>query len=162
LTCATLSDYAAPLVHFILDELTMKKFLLYLIPFLICFFENAIAENSRDLQEICQLTIDIGILDDYYHAKELPERKPLLILKNEYVKSEPSLVKFGERVQYASRNELELKGKSRPYLEFSKVVISGGNAYIEFLYPPEGLAGRVNLVKGERGWRIESHDIVER
>lgn len=138
----------------------MKKFLPYLIPFLILFYENAMADNPRDLQEICQLTIDMSTLDKYFHAEELSERKPLLIMKNEYIEQEPLLVKFGKKVQYISRNEL--RGKSRPYFEFSKILISGSSAHVEFLYPPEGLAGRVNLFKDERGWHIKNHNIVER
>jgi hypothetical protein len=50
------------------------------------------ADNPQDLQEIYQRTIDMDILDKYFHAKTLPERKPLLILKNEYIGPEPSLV----------------------------------------------------------------------
>jgi hypothetical protein len=138
----------------------MKKFLRYLIPFLICFFENAMADSLRDLQEIYQLTIDMRILEDYFQAETLPERKPLLILKNEYTEPEPPLVKFGAPVQYVSRDEL--KEKSRPYLEFSSVVIREDNAHVEFLYPPEGLAGRVDLFKDARGWHITRHNMVER
>jgi hypothetical protein len=113
-----------------------------------------------DLQEICQLTIDLRTLDKYFHIEELPERKPLLILKNEYVESEPSLVKFGESVQYVSRNEL--KNKPRPYLEFSKIEVDENAAHVEFLYPSEGIAGRVKFFKNALGWHIEAHHIAER
>jgi hypothetical protein len=138
----------------------MKKFLSYLIPFLLCFFENAMADSPRDVQEIYQITIDMRILEKYFHAETLPERKPLLILKNEHTEPEPPLVKFGVPVQYVSRDEL--KEKSRPYLEFSTVVISEDRAHVEFLYPPEGLAGKVDLFKDARGWHITRHSTVER
>jgi hypothetical protein len=138
----------------------MKKILLYFVLFFICFIESACAHSPRDLQEICQLTIDMSSLGKYFHADILPERKPLLILKNEYTEKEPALLKFGEKVKYISSDEI--KEKPSPYLEFSKIEISGNSAYVDFLYPPEGLAGKVYFLKDERGWHIKSHSLVER
>lgn len=138
----------------------MKKFLLYLVAFFICFFGSAMAGNLMDLQEICQLTLDMNTLDKYFHVDKLPKRKPLLIVRNDYIASEPALLKFGEKVKYISRNELN--SSPSPYLEFLKITISGNSAYVEFLYPPEGLAGKAKFFKDERGWHIKSHSIAER
>jgi len=138
----------------------MKQISSFLVIFFVCFFQIASADNSRDLQDICQLTLEMSSLDKYYHIDKLPERKPLLILKNEYTNHEPDLFKFGEKVKYVSRNGIY--EKSRNYFEFSKIEISGNSAYVEFLYPPEGLVGKVNFVKDELGWHIKNHKIVER
>ncbi len=138
----------------------MKKILFYLVLVLACFCGNAGAGGSNDLQAICQLTLDMSSLDKYFHVDKLPERKPLLILINKHTITEPSLFKFGEKVRYISKKKI--KGKSRPYLEFSKIEISENSAYVEFLYPPEGIAGKVNFVKDALGWHIKNHSIVER
>jgi hypothetical protein len=137
----------------------MGKFLLYLIAFLFLSVKGAIASTQQELQEVCQLTIDMNIMDKYFH-EELAERKPLSILKNTYIELEPPLVKFGESVQYISHEELE--ANQRPYLEFSKIIINKNAAHVEFLYPIEGVEGRVKLLKDEHGWHIKSHKIIER
>ncbi|MEN6439955.1 MAG: hypothetical protein ABFD97_15370 [Syntrophobacter sp.] len=138
----------------------MKRVAIYFSLLSIFFFVSAGADNSHDLQEICQLTLNMSSLDKYFHIDKLPERKPLLILTNDQIQSKPDLFKFGERVKYVSLDEIKVK--SSPYLEFSKIKFSGNNAYLEFLYPPEGIAGKVDFVKDERGWHIKSHKIVER
>lgn len=138
----------------------MKRIAVCLALFSVCFLGNASADSSKDLQDVCQLTLDMSSLDKYFHIDKLPERKPLLILKNAQTRSEPGLFKFGEKVRYVSLDEI--KGKSSPYLEFTKVELSAKSAYIEFTYPPEGIAGKVEFVKDDRGWHISSHKLVER
>lgn len=138
----------------------MKTSFLFLIVLIVCVFGSASACGSSDLQQICQLTIDMRDLDKYFHVDKLPDRKPLLVIKNQYTAGEPALFKFGEKVRYVLPNEMRLK--PRPYFEFSKIQITGNSAYVEFVYPPEGLAGKVDLLKDERGWHTKSHSIVER
>jgi hypothetical protein len=122
--------------------------------------QRAMSSGVTDMQELCQLTLDMNALDAYFHIDERPERKPLIILRNKHVETEPALVKFGEKVRYASRDELESQGK--PYFEFTDIRFEADAADIAFVYPPEGIAGDVHLVRDGAGWRIESHRIVER
>jgi len=122
--------------------------------------EAAMASGNSDLQQVYQATLDSSALDRYFHVDALPERKPLLILKNDQVLGEPKLTKFGESIKYVSRAEIELN--RLPHLEFLRFSINGDSAHVEFAYPPEGIAGVVTLAKDGSGWHVTSHSIVER
>lgn len=139
----------------------MTRLILCLTAFLFVLGpQRAMSSGATDVQELCQLTLDMDALDAYFHIDERPERKPLTILRNKHVETEPALVKFGEKVTYASRDEIESQRK--PYFEFTNIHIEADAADIAFVYPPEGIAGDVHLVRDGADWRIESHRIAER
>lgn len=115
---------------------------------------------KRDLQQITQIVIDLDKLGKYYHADETPGRKPLVIIKNDVLKEELDIYKFGQPVKFLSRREVE--GEDKPFFEFTKIEIRDRTALVEFRYPVEGIAGTVKLSKQSDKWNIETSQIVER
>ena len=111
--------------------------------------------NKEDLQKISQLVIELKALQPYYHVDELPDRKPLVIMTNDVMRTGPPLRLFGHPVLY-----LHHPG-SRPYFEFRKILVEKGLVSVEFRYPIEGIRGVVRLSKQSGGWAVESHTIVE-
>ena len=78
--------------------------LLFLAAFIGCKNEDS------DLQKVFQMTLDLPELQEYYHVDSLPERKPLIVLKNEYLNNTPHLVKFNEPVTFLTQEEIYEKG----------------------------------------------------
>jgi len=123
--------------------------------------QNSIIKDSTDMQseltQIWQLVINLEELQAFYHA-ELPERKPLRILKNELMALEPALVQFGMPVMFVAPKETQ---KGEAFLKFVKTEVAGDKANIEFKYPIEGVKGIVSLVKDKTGWKVQTKRIVE-
>jgi hypothetical protein len=110
-----------------------------------------------DTEQLYQLTIDLPPLEKYFHPSE-PSRKPLYVVKNDAVKGDLKLTKFGEPVEFVPLEELEEDEK--PYFEFSSVEIGDDVATVGFRYPVEGIRGKVNF-KYDGEWKVLSHEIVE-
>lgn len=115
--------------------------------------------TSSDVAHIVQLVIDLPALQKYYHVDDAPNRKPLLILKNELIASEPQLSKFDEPVKFATCDEL--KATNKPYLEFVKLETKGDAATVVFRYRVEGIEGRLTLDKLGDAWRVQEQQLVE-
>jgi hypothetical protein len=115
---------------------------------------------TTDLRKVCQRTLDMPALHEFFHVDTFPQRKPLLVLKNEFTASEPLLAKFGEQVVYVTRAEID--STRLPYFEFSRVQITGNTAHVEFAYAVERIGGTVDFVREGEAWKIERSHIVER
>lgn len=124
-------------------------------PFVQSGKEGAMAISKKDKEQIAQCVLDLEALQPYYHAGEVPGRKPLLILKNEHMKDEPRLDKFGEPVRFVS------EPGDAPFFEFSSIKIDKETATVEFRYPVEGIHGSVILRKAGAAWKVESHSLKE-
>lgn len=115
--------------------------------------------SKDDRHQILQLTIDLDVLDKYYH-EGVAGRKPLQIVKSEAVPDALDLKKFGEPVRVIPRADAE--GKGLAYLEIKKLEIDGTRAQVDFAYPVEGVQGTAKFQKGDAGWRVESRELHER
>ena len=115
--------------------------------------------NMDDVTQIVQLTIDLPALQKFYHVADAAGRKPLLILKNEFVTAELSLTKFDEPVGFVTCDELKTTGK--PYLEFTALNIAGDKASAVFRYRVEGIEGRLSFDKEAGAWRVAKQELVE-
>lgn len=110
-----------------------------------------------DLKEICQLTLDLGWLQNFYHP-DSPGRKPLVILKNKFFRELPTLTKFGEPVSFRSKAAInKLKLEEDAYFEFTNIEINETSAIVEFEYPIEGVFGKVVFIKSGKKWEIIEH-----
>ena len=120
--------------------------------------QGRVDKATGDISAIAQLIIDLDVLQQYYHVDEVKGRKPLLIVRNKYMKHEPRLTKFGESVRFVSQSE----AGDRPYLVFTNIEIAGETASVNFQYPVEGVLGSVNLRKLNASWRVEDRELYER
>jgi hypothetical protein len=117
------------------------------------------ATASSDVAHILQLVIDLPALQKYYHVDDAPNRKPLFILKNELIASEPQLSKFDEPVKFATCDQL--KATNQPYLEFVKLETRGDTAAVVFRYRVEGIEGRLTFDRQNDAWRVQEQQLVE-
>jgi hypothetical protein len=115
--------------------------------------------DKSESQQVAQATIDLEALQKYLHP-DAPDRKPLRVLNEGPMSSEPPLTKFGAPVEYVSRSSAKASGK--PYFEFTTLEISGNAAAVTFTYPVEGISGRVNLRRTNGHWQIENHSLNEK
>ena len=118
--------------------------------------ENNMKENNAT-EAICQLTLDLPNLQQYYHSDK-PGRKPLNVIKNDVLKEEISLTKFGEAVKFISKDEAA-KNKTAA-LEFTSIKIADKTANVEFRYAIEGIRGTVELKFTDK-WEVVSSNIKE-
>ncbi|HSK73697.1 MAG TPA: hypothetical protein VK892_18510 [Pyrinomonadaceae bacterium] len=121
--------------------------------------ENNMKENNtnNDVQQISQLTLDLPKLQQYYHSDK-PGRKPLNIVKNEVLKDDVSLTKFGEPVKFISADEAA--EKKIPAIEFTSIKINDKTATVEFRYAVEGIRGKAEFKFTDK-WEVVSSSIVE-
>ena len=106
-------------------------------------------------QTLCQMTIDLPALEGYFHPTA-PNRKPLLVLKNNQVEN-LSLEKFGEPVKFVSADQ----AKGLPVFEFTSVEVKDTTASVSFKYAVEGIKGKVNFKKDGDSWKVESKEVTE-
>lgn len=112
--------------------------------------------SKEDRQELVQQTIDLDVLEKYYHA-ELPDRKPLRVLKNAVVTEDLALKKFGAPVRVIAKGE-----EGAPFLEIRKVDATGAEATVHFAYPIEGIGGEAKFVKKDGAWQLQGRHLSER
>jgi len=110
------------------------------------------SSTSAAVRAVMQATLNHPEIEEYFHVEVLPERKPLVLLKNSYFESEPPLKKFGLPVVYAT--EAELRRAKRPYFEVQRLIINTDLAQVLFWYPPEGLGGTVYLRSVNDRWSV--------
>lgn len=122
--------------------------------------ENTTMNNSKSKDatgQICQLTIDLPNLQQYYHSDK-PGRKPLYVVKNANIKDDISLTKFGEAVKFISAEEAA--DKKVAALEFTSIKIADKTATVEFRYAVEGIRGTVEFKFTDK-WEVASSNISE-
>lgn len=122
-------------------------------------------ENSRSLpamtdqnEQLCQMTLDLPQLEGYFHQLA-PNRKPLRVLKNNVVKENIKLIKFGEPVRLVTLAEVEKE--ELPFFEFTAIEIKKDAATVIFRYPVEGITGTVDFKREADKWKIVSQKIAE-
>jgi hypothetical protein len=117
------------------------------------------APVPTDVQQVCQLTIDLPELDKYYHS-DLPGRRPLRVVRAEALRDTPVLIKFGQAAVYISPEDGRQDDKA--YIEFTRIEVGADYAEIEFRYPVEGIRGTVHLRKTGGAWKVQSSSLAER
>lgn len=106
------------------------------------------------------MTIDLPELQQYYHIKELPDRMPLPIIRNQFIKDIKSLNKFGQSIVFITEEEANQK-KINHYFKFTKISLTKNICYVNFEYPIEGLAGKIEFMKDKGNWIIKNSNIAE-
>lgn len=109
---------------------------------------------SKDLQEICQMTLGLNWLRGFYHD-DSPRRKPLVILKNNFLKEPLDLKMFGQPALFLSENEIKQQN-IEAYFIFEDVKLFEDSAIVEFRYPVEGVFGKVFFGKSRNSWKVIS------
>lgn len=115
--------------------------------------------NNENLEEVIQKAIDLAKLQQYYHINEIPNRFPLIILKNDKIPSILKLNKFGKQVEILDESTITKQNKA--YLVFSKTNITENTASIHFSYPIEGIRVRIEFIKKDNKWLIKESELVE-
>ena len=133
-----------------------------LILIIILFGLNSFAfgQVNKESQSLIQMCIDLDDLQQYYHKDKVEERKPLIIFNNGIVPANLSLVKFGESVQFMTREGLFFNN-IKAYLDFAKFEISSSKADIEFHYQIEGLTVLLTFEKNDGKWVIKTKKLIE-
>jgi len=119
---------------------------------------NQANANKADVGRLVQLTIDLDILEKYYHP-EVPGRKPLCVVKTESMPDDLSLTKFGEPVRFIPASQREKAPAA--CLELSSIQIQGDTASVEFAYDAEGIRGEVSFRRTGGEWRVENRKLHE-
>ncbi|PIQ87430.1 MAG: hypothetical protein COV74_00730 [Candidatus Omnitrophica bacterium CG11_big_fil_rev_8_21_14_0_20_45_26] len=135
-----------------------KGFLLTTIILVGCFRSTPTAE----LQLILQQLVDLQELQQYYHADVLPDRKPLVIVKNALIPNGLHLVKFDTPVRILSMREINDDKSIKSFVEITKLEIKQKTCLTTFKYPSEGLLIRAKLIKKDGEWIIVEKELTER
>lgn len=115
------------------------------------------SKSNDAVRQLCQLTIDLPNLQQYFHSDQ-PGRKPLNVIRNSELKDDVSLTKFGEPVKFISAGQAA-KNKV-PAIEFTSIEISDKTAKVEFRYAVEGIGGTVEFKFTDK-WEVTSSNITE-
>lgn len=117
-------------------------------------------QTMEDKQSVIQMSIDLVDLQPYYRADKIKGRKPLVISDNGIVPANLKLTKFGEPVEFMTKEELFFNVKTE-YLDFEKFEISPTQADVEFQYNVEGLTIRLTFEKSDDNWVIGTKKLIE-
>ncbi len=117
-------------------------------------------QTNEEIQTVVQMCIDLEDFQAYYHEDEIEGRKPLIIYHDGMVPSDLTLIKFGEPVQFMTKEEIFFYNK-QAYLDFDKFEISPTRADIEFRYDIEGLTISLTLKKVDGNWTIKRRKLIE-
>jgi hypothetical protein len=116
------------------------------------------AFHQKDVGTILQLVLDDERLDAYFKIDTKPERKPLVVLENQFTKRASNLKKFGQPVVLLERKKTT---ESTPLLDISEVTFEKDSANVRFFYTPERIRGDVGLKKAAADWKIERFDLAQ-
>jgi len=120
-----------------------------------------IAENTNDdIDQIIKQCIDLPNLQSYYHIDKDPNRSPLRIALIDSISRNIALKKFETEVIFVEKTSLE--SENSPYLEFTKIDIKDSTAFVEMIYPAEGIRCSIELIKTEKVWSVENSKLVEK
>ncbi len=132
-----------------------------LIGLLIGHTTLAFGQTNNDKQTVIQMSIDLNELQQYYHVDASEGWKPLIIYNDGIVPTTLELTKFGEAVQFMTKEELFFYNK-QAYLDFEKFEISPTRAYIEFQHNVEGLTIKLTFEKKNNIWKIKTKKLAEK
>jgi hypothetical protein len=109
-----------------------------------------------ELVSVLQQTLDLDAMKPFWHD-ELPNRKPLVVLRSHVCKDEPKLSKFGKPVVFVDADKAE-----DPYFAFTRVDAHGETVSVTFSYPVEGVTGRAVFAKKNGAWVLTGKEVAER
>jgi len=113
--------------------------------------------NLCDTLIIVSKMIDLPDLEQFYHADVFPNRKPLIIMKNDVFGKDFEFFKFREKVLFQTENELKPILEIpyiTPYLEFITFEIKNDTANVLIEYKVEGARVSAKFVKQDSEWKI--------
>lgn len=123
--------------------------------------EKEVVPSDYDLQQICQLALDVDQLQKYYHP-EVEGRVPVIMLENPYCGHRtPSLKKFDKPVLVLSREEIE-KRHIEAYITVERTDFRQSTAKLLIEYPVEGLIVVIEYQKKDSKWLVTNHWAAER
>jgi hypothetical protein len=111
------------------------------------------------ITQLAQATLDLPKLQPYYHAAELPERSPLIVVGDAFRDVLGPLTSFGKPVVMKRESELQ---RGEPVFRFTRIERQGEGAQVEFEYTPEGIRGQAVLALRGTSWEATSFSLVEK
>jgi len=116
-------------------------------------------KKTDEMEQVIQEILDCPELQSMYHA-ELPERAPLKLVENEYVKAEWNLIKFNRKVCIAP--EISFKNEGiEDYLVIDLLERKNDTIHTSLYYDAEGIKVAVALLKNTDSWVIEKFELYE-
>jgi len=117
------------------------------------------SKMNNDLNQICQLALNLPELDPYFQKDPFLKTKSLSVLKNQDIPESMPLTKFGKKVTFVSSpNKTK---QDTPYIEFFNVSIEGQKASMMFIYPNKRIDGVVNFTKNNKSWEVSKLEFTE-
>ena len=124
-----------------------------------CGFAGSTSVENRNAEILAQKSIDVKGIESFFHVEKLPERSPLIVVKNKYTNG-IKLSKFHKDVVFWDKKKINIK--NAPYLEFVKIEVMNNKAFVHILYPPEGVYAELVFHKSNQSWNLEKSKIQER
>lgn len=116
-------------------------------------------KTNNDLNQICQLALNLPELDPYFQKDKFLKSKSLSVLKNQDILESMPLTKFGKQVKFVSSpNKTK---QDTPYIEFFNVSIEGQKASMMFIYPNERIDGVISFTKNNKDWKVSKLEFTE-
>jgi len=112
--------------------------------------------SDADICQILQLTLNLPMLQQYYHVDKKPQRKPLRLVFSDRTLSCQSVIKFGSPVIIRATFN-----NKYTYLQINKINFHSNNSEVEFEYKDEGIKGKALFQITKRKWKFISGKIVE-
>lgn len=116
--------------------------------------------KRKDVGEIAALLIALPALEPYWHTDTVPDRKPLVLLRNSSAPRWLKLTKFGEAVQVLDR--VVIQKRKAPHLEITSLAIEGDAARAKLSYPVEGVVAEAVLAREGGKWVVKESKAAER
>lgn len=99
---------------------------------------KAECDTLDKITALIQQAIDIPDVQQYYKVQKTISQPDFIVTKNNFIKDEMILNKFGSRIKLLSADEIKNK-KYQAYIRFEKLSIKSDTASIFFEYPIQGL-----------------------
>ena len=138
----------------------MKR-LLFVMMFLSILAGKVNSIDKSELANILKIVINLPELQEYYHIDILPERKPLIIVADEFIQYDLKIKKFGEPIIFMDKAEIKRKS-IKAYLEIMNFEMVNNIAKITLNYSIEGLIIDVILIKENGFWKVKESKLIEK
>lgn len=119
----------------------------------------AATPGDDELKALLQRTLDHPRLAPFWHP-ELPERRPLRVVKNAVGPLMAGLKLHGQPVEVLPRAELE--DRKLPFLEVRELRPGPDRVSLRFTYAVEGVVGEVIFKRQGGEWAEDKVEIAER
>jgi len=137
------------------------KRLLFVMMFLSILAGKVNSIDKSELANILKIVINLPELQEYYHIDILPERKPLIIVADEFIQYDLKIKKFGEPIIFMDKAEIKRKS-IKAYLEIMNFEMVNNIAKITLNYSIEGLIIDVILIKENGFWKVKESKLIEK